>query len=159
MTAPWPPSGEVPPLWMHESTHPDAERMFLAFWAGSHHNGFDWHLGRYLPTHYPANDKGCLVIIQCMSREWGRDYGGKGVIDLDWIMSLTPRDGAGTIALKWLCALADEHDVVLILHAGAGPHARVKTLPTRTLVRFYKRFGFTQRGRDPRAMHRLPNPT
>lgn len=154
--APWPPSGDEPPLWMTEGAHPDAEAMFVAFWKGSHNNGFDWHLGRFLPTHYPANDKGCLVILQTMHRGWGADYGGRGVVDVDWIMSLKGHDGAGTIAMKWLCALADEHDVVLILVAGSGPGGRMKTLPTRVLQAFYKRFGFVKHGRDPKAMHRLP---
>jgi len=56
------------------------------------------------------------------------------------IMSLEAGKGHGSVALKALCELADEHGVTLELTAKAyGP----KHLSTKQLVDWYSRYGFT----------------
>lgn len=155
---PWPPSGEVPPTWMTADVPAAAEAMFLAYWAATHNNGFDWRLGRYVPTHWPERDKGALLILKPMTRAWS----GKNktpIVMVEWLMALShgAKLGEGTRTMKWVCALADEHGVQLRLHAGNQGQGGMKTLPGRVLVKFYERFGFVRAGprsyemtRDPR---------
>jgi hypothetical protein len=153
---------------MHADTHPDAEAFFLDYWRETHGNGFDWRLGRYVPTHYPDNTKGALLILKPMTKEWSKTYGHRGVAYVEWVQALNlnykksaPHLGEGTRTMKWVCALADAHNVVLKLTAGNSGERGFKTLPVRTLITYYKRFGFEVEGhkgsnhmvRVPRGLH------
>lgn len=134
-----------------------AEAMFLAYWAATYNNGFDWRLGRYVPTHFPDNTKGALLILKPMPRSWaGKD--GLPVVYVEWVMALNhgKKLGEGSRTMEWVCALADKHGVKLRLHAGNQGQGGMKTLGVRVLLRFYKRYGFKQEGRSY-EMTRLPH--
>lgn len=164
MTPNWPPSGDVPPAWMSADVPPDAEACFLEYWAATHDNGWDWKLGRYVPTHWPDREKGALLILKPMTREWSRQR-GHGVVYVEWLMALNQGQklGEGTRAMEWACALADKHGVELRLHAGNSGQRGFRTLGVRVLLKFYKRFGFKQEGRShemtrlPKGLHLLPS--
>lgn len=163
----WPGSGEdAPDALIPEDVHPDAKALFRDYWRETHFNGWDWKLGRYVPTHYPDRDKGVLLALKPMDSTWSKSYGGRGIVYGDWLMAVGDgRQGAATRALRWICALADHHNVVLKLTAGNTGQRGFKTLSPRVLVPFYKRFGFEVKGRKgsrdmvrmPRGLHLVPH--
>lgn len=158
MTPEWPKSGDVPPAWMSADVPAAAEALFLEYWAATHSNGFDWRLGRYVPTHWPDRDKGALLILTPMTHAWlGRNR--TPVVNVEWLMALNhgKKLGEGTRAMQWVITLADKHGVQLRLHAGNQGQRGMRTLPGRTLIRFYKRFGFKQQGPKSYEMTREPH--
>src|SRR3974377_435549 len=60
-------------------------------------------------------------------------------IRLSNIHSLKPREGNGTLALIWLTALADKHDVCI---TGVAMPTQTKRMNKTELKAWYKRHGF-----------------
>lgn len=68
---------------------------------------------------------------------------GQESVHIGYIVSLSPhKTGAGSFALKWLCNLADTHNVVLELVV-ANPSGKNAKLSKAELTNWYKRNGFS----------------
>lgn len=80
----------------------------------------------------------------------GRIYKGVAIdlsifnlrIHIGDIQNPNPKNGAGTVAMKFLCDLADKHQVRMDLTAEAYLGDGGDTLSTKGLVGWYKKFGF-----------------
>jgi len=106
-------------------------------------NGFDWRLGRYHNT-TGKNDEGTLIVVTPRIAEWHGEN-TPPVVGLDWIQALKPGNGDGHRSMKFLTELADKHGVSMELHVGSD--GGVKTSPKSMLHKFYKKHGFTPRGK------------
>jgi len=67
---------------------------------------------------------------------------GGDFIELELIEAESPREGAGSLAIRTLLALVDKHHLGVILNAMPFSRWLARTLPLDDLVRFYQRFGF-----------------
>ena len=79
-----------------------------------------------------------------------------GCIRLSNIRTLRPGTGEGTLALVWLCALADKHDTAIT--GTAKPTGTNPRLNKTALKAWYRRHGFSVSGRGdvrytPAARH------
>ena len=63
-------------------------------------------------------------------------------IHLSDILSIQPKSGAGTKAVRFLTALADKHSVKLSLTAKAYSRDKNYVTDTEQLARWYKKLGF-----------------
>lgn len=64
-----------------------------------------------------------------------------GSIHISDVRAIEPRQGGGTAAMKFLCGLADKHDVKMTLTAKSYSEGRMST---QQLKDWYETFGFTE---------------
>jgi len=103
--------------------------------------------------------RGCEEGVWVQLRPWNTQHKEPRIL-LDFIMDMgaTPRRGCGSKTMEMIIELADEHGVELQLIAKPmGTKESGKKLPIRSLVRFYKDFGFKgehRKGMDSVSMRR-----